>query len=459
VKLDLGFCFAATGARVNSSPGSGLEVLQCSTDSRSLSPGALFFALKGPTHDGHEHAGEAFQRGAVAAVVSRPLELDGLQLLVDDTLAALQRLAAAARARWGRESPRRVVGVTGSAGKTITKDAIAAVLATAYPTSKTTGNFNNHIGVPLSVLNLDDEARAAVIEIGMNHAGEIRELAAIAQPEIGVVTNVGTAHIESFDSIEGIALAKRELIEALPAGGIAVLNADDARVRRFAEIHSGRTIFFGTSMASAATSGDVLADGVAWRADGCDFTIRGAGRFHCPLPARGGLMAALAALATARALDLDLAPLQEAVARLEPPQMRLQRMERGGVVIWDDCYNSNPEAACMMLDLLAVTPAARRIAVLGEMLELGKCSEELHRSVGRHAVQCEVSVLVGIRGAARHLVDEARGAGLTAGAAYFFDEPAAAGQFLKTIARRGDCILFKGSRGTHVEVALEEFLR
>ncbi len=444
---------------MNSSPGSEIEVLQCSTDSRSLRPGALFFALKGPTHDGHEHAVEAFQRGAVAAVVSRPLEIDGLQLLVDDTLAALQRLAAAARVRWGRESPRRVVGVTGSAGKTITKDAIAAVLTTAYPTSKTTGNFNNHIGVPLSVLNLDDDARCAVIEIGMNHAGEIRELASIAQPEIGVVTNVGTAHIESFDSVEGIALAKRELIETLPTGGIAVLNADDARVRRFAEIHPGRTIFFGTSMAHAAASGDVMADGVEWRAEGCDFTLQGAGQFHCPLPARGGLMAALAALATARALDLDLAPLKEAVARLEPPKMRLQRMERGGVVIWDDSYNSNPEAACMMLDLLGATPAARRIAVLGEMLELGKRSEELHRSVGRHAVQCEVSVLVGIRGAARHLVDEARGAGLSAGAAYFFDEPAAAGQFLKTIARPGDCILFKGSRGTHVEVALEEFLR
>jgi UDP-N-acetylmuramoyl-tripeptide--D-alanyl-D-alanine ligase len=182
---------------------------------------------------------------------------------------------------------------------------------------------------------------------------------------------------------------------------------------------------------------------------------RGASIARCP---RGGLMTALAALATAHALGLELATLKEAVAQLEPPKMRLQRMERDGIAIWDDCYNSNPEAACMMLDLLAATPATRRIAVLGEMLELGQWSEQLHRDVGRHAVQCEVSVLVGIRGAARHLVDEARGAGLTAGAAYFFDEPAAAGQFLKTIARRGDCILFKGSRGTRVELALEEFL-
>jgi UDP-N-acetylmuramoyl-tripeptide--D-alanyl-D-alanine ligase len=348
--------------------------------------------------------------------------------------------------------------VTGSAGKTMTKDAIAAVLSTVFATSKTTGNFNNHIGVPLSVLNLADESRVAVIEIGMNHAGEIRELAAIAQPDIGVVTNAGTAHIESFDSIEEVALAKRELIEALPADGIAVLNADDGRVRRFAEIHPGRTVFYGTSLSNASTDVVVRASDVAWQADGCDFNIEGAGRFHCPLPTLGGLMAALAALATAHALGLDLASLKEAVAHLEPPKMRLQRMECDGIAIWDDCYNSNPEAACMMLDLLAATPAGRRIAVLGEMLELGKWSEQLHRDVGRHAVQCEVSVLVGIRGAARHLVDEARGAGLTAGAAYFFDEPAAAGRFLKTIARRGDCILFKGSRGTRVELALEEFL-
>jgi len=457
VRLDLGFCFAATGARANSSS-AGIEVLSCSTDSRSLSPGALFFALKGPSHDGHEHAGEAFQRGAVAAVVSRPLELDRPQLLVEDTLAALQRLARAAREKWGREASRRVIGVTGSAGKTMTKDAIAAVLSTVFATSKTTGNFNNHIGVPLSVLNLADESRVAVIEIGMNHAGEIRELAAIAQPDIGVVTNAGTAHIESFDSIEEIALAKRELIEALPASGIAVLNADDGHVRRFAEVHPGRTVFYGTSLAPASTEVEVRASDVAWQADGCDFNIEGAGRFHCPLPTLGGLMAALAALATAHALGLDLASLKEAVAHLEPPKMRLQRMECDGIAIWDDCYNSNPEAACMMLDLLAATPAGRRIAVLGEMLELGKWSEQLHRDVGRHAVQCEVSVLVGIRGAARHLVDEARGAGLTAGAAYFFDEPAAAGRFLKTIARRGDCILFKGSRGTRVELALEEFL-
>lgn len=454
MNLTLGFCASAMGAGCNASANLEETLTSYSTDTRTLQPGALFFALQGPTHDGHDHLAAAFERGALAAVVAHPVDHPGAQLVVYDVLVALQRLARAARERWGADSTRRVVGITGSAGKTTTKEAISALLSTSFQIGKTSGNFNNHIGVPLSILNVPEEAAVAVLEIGMNHPCEIRDLAAIAQPHIGVVTNVGTAHIESFDSIDGIARAKRELIGALPADGIAILNADDERVRRFAEIHPGRSIFYGTGAES-----EVRATDVVWHADGCEFTLQGVGRFQCPLPARGGLMTALAALATAHAFDLNMASLKDAVAGLEPPKMRLHRIERNGMVLWDDCYNSNPEAACMMLDLLAATPAVRRIAVLGEMRELGTWAEELHREVGRHAVQCEVSVLVGIRGAARHLVDAARGAGLSAGAAYFFDEPQAAGQFLKTLARPGDSILFKGSRGTRVELALEEFLR
>ena len=453
MNLSLEFCADAIGARLISPANPDTTLTSYSFDTRQLQPGALFFALSGEAHDGHEYVAAAFAAGALAAVVTHPVQHPGAQLVVKDTLAALQHLARAARERWGQDSSRRVVGITGSAGKTITKEAIAAVLATSFRTGKTSGNFNNHIGVPLSILNMPDEAQVAVLEIGMNHAGEIRDLAAIAQPHIGVVTNVGTAHIESFDSIDAIAAAKRELIEALPVDGIAVLNADDERVRAFARIHPGRSILYGTH-----EDAELRATEIAYNANGCEFTLGAAGRFQCPLPARGGLMTALAALATAHAFDLDPANSKDAIATLKSPSMRLQRIERDGMVIWDDCYNSNPEAACMMLDLLAVTPATRRIAVLGEMRELGIWAEELHREVGRHAVQCEVSVLVGIRGAARYLVDAARGAGLTAGAAYFFEEPQSAGQFLKTLARAGDAILFKGSRGTRVELALEEFL-
>jgi len=425
-----------------------------STDTRTLQPGALFVALKGPNHDGHDHVASAFEKGAAAAVVEREVPCAGPLLVVHDTLEWLQATAREAREKWSGIC----VGVTGSAGKTTTKDAIAAVLATHYRTGKTTGNYNNHIGVPLSVLNLPEGSEAAVLEIGMNHAGEIRELSKIAQPRIGVVTNVGSAHIEYMESREAIAAAKRELVEALPADGVAVLNGDDERVRAFSEGFAGRTIFYGTEQVLTSEAAHVRAENIEYLKEGSRFEVAGVGSFFCPLPAKGGVMAALAALGVAKSLGIDLGSLKETIAGLEPPKMRLTRLERGGMVIWDDCYNSNPEAAMMMLDLLAGTPARRRIAVLGEMLELGRWSENLHREVGRYAARSGVTVLVGIRGAARHLVDAGLDAGLSPGAAHFFDEPVEAGRFVKGIAEEGDVLLFKGSRGVRVEAALEVFL-
>src|SRR5579864_878147 len=217
-----------------------------SVDSRTLQAGDLFFALRGPNHDGHAYVAEVLRKGAAAVVVDHEVDAaraEASVLRVGDSLAALQSLAAWARRGWGGD----VVGVTGSAGKTTTKDLIAEMLAVEMKTAKTEGNLNNQVGLPLSLLRLDEAARVAVIEMGMNHAGEIRDLAAIARPDVGVVTNVGFAHIENFDSVEGIAAAKRELIESLPEDGTAVLNADDPRVAAFGRIHSGRTILYGES--------------------------------------------------------------------------------------------------------------------------------------------------------------------------------------------------------------------
>jgi UDP-N-acetylmuramoyl-tripeptide--D-alanyl-D-alanine ligase len=422
-----------------------------STDTRTMKAGVAFVALKGENHDGHNYVAKAFGLGARAAVVARRVEAAGAQLVVDDPLAWLQEQARRMREAWGGT----VIGITGSAGKTTTKDAVAAVLSRRMKTGRTMGNYNNHIGVPLSLVNVADDAEAAVIEIGMNHAGEIRALAGIAQPGYAVVTSVGTAHIEGFsDGIEGITRAKRELVEALPAGGVAILNGDDERVKQFAGAHAGRNVFYGTGEGT-----DPRACEVTYTTTGSRFQVEGMGWFESSLPARGGLMAALAALAVGREFGVGVEEAREELARLKPEKMRLQRMERNGVTIWDDCYNSNPEAAMMMLELLAATPARRRIAVLGEMLELGRWSEELHRAVGAAAARSGVSLLVGVRGDARWLVDAGRSAGLPAGAACFFNAPEAAARFLREEVKPGDAVLFKGSRGTRVEKVLEEFLR
>lgn len=425
-----------------------------SVDTRTLEPGAVFVALKGPNHDGHDYVASAFEKGAAAAVVERPVDAAGALEIVPSALDWLQRTAAEMRRRWNG----LVAGITGSAGKTTTKEAVAAVLSRRLRTGKTQGNYNNHIGVPLTVLNLPDDAEAAAVEIGMNHAGEIRLLCGIAQPRIGVVTNVGTAHIENLGSVEAIAAAKRELVEALPPNGVAVLNGDDARVRAMAEAFSGLTVFYGSSPFVPSEAPHVRALNVAYLSGGVQFDVPDVGSFFCPLAGRAGLMSALAALAVARALGWDLGEWKETIARLETAPMRLEKIERNGMVVWNDCYNSNPEAAMMMLDLLAETRAARRIAVLGEMLELGPWSAELHREVGRYAAGRGLDYLVGVRGEARRMVEEAAAAGMGRERTAFFDDPAEAGAFVRSLAREGDALLFKGSRGVRMEKALEAML-
>ena len=297
------------------------EVTGWSIDSRTLEPGDLFFALRGPNHDGAEYVAAAFARGAVAAVGDTGFwTLDGKA--ADDKKRssaprhALEVVAAWARSAWAGD----VVGVTGSAGKTSTKDVIAQLLGSRLAVGKTTGNFNNEVGLPLSILRLPEEARVAVLEIGMNHAGEIRHLCTIARPRIGVVTNVGYAHIEMFDSIEGIALAKRELIECLPEDGIAVLNNDDPRVRNFGEAHRGPVVRFGLSEGS-----DVRARDIEFRAGGTRFRVCGT-TFEMPLQGRHAVLNVLAGIAAAQIYGIAPADLVDVVAALKPGKMRGERL-------------------------------------------------------------------------------------------------------------------------------------
>jgi UDP-N-acetylmuramoyl-tripeptide--D-alanyl-D-alanine ligase len=444
MELSLAQIEAAIEAR-SSGVNRELRVRGWSIDSRTVGKGDLFFAIRGDRHDGHAFAHEALERGAVAAVVSEPVpQAEGPLLQVSDTIKALQQLARRARGQWGRP----VVAVTGSAGKTTTKDVIAELLSIRFQVGKTPGNLNNHLGLPLSILRIPDEAEVGVIELGMNHAGEIHDLAAIAQPEIGVVTNVGFAHIEAFNSIEEIAAAKRELIESLPASGVAVLNADDERVAEFRRVHEGGSLSFGFS-----AQADVRATEVEMDAEGAAFTAGGV-RFRTKLTGRHSVLNVLAGLGVARTFEIDFRELVAIVARLAPGEMRGERRRWRDITILNDSYNSNLEAAQSMIDVLRKEPAKRRIAVLGEMLELGRISEALHRELGRYVARAGIDVLIGVRGVSRSMVEETKNAGLDDHAAFFFEEPESAGEFLRDFVRAGDAILFKGSRGTHIEIAL-----
>ena len=323
-------------------------------------------------------------------------------LAVDDTLAALQTLATAVRKVWGKP----LVGVTGSAGKTTTKEAIAHVLGARFRVLKSEGNFNNHFGLPLMLLKLEPEHDVAVIEMGMSHAGEIRALAKIAQPEIGVVTNVAPVHLEFFDSLAGIARAKYELIESLPATGTAVLNADDEYVSQFGRDFKGKVITYGTRATADIRPENVITRG----AEGSEFDVVMPGaREHARLPLVGehNILNALAAVAVGLARGLTPSEAVGALATLAPPDKRGQVLQLGNITVINDCYNSNPKALRAMVDALAAMKAGRRIVVAGEMLELGPAGEEMHRAAGQHIAEKKIDVLVGVRGLAQAMVDGA----------------------------------------------------
>jgi UDP-N-acetylmuramoyl-tripeptide--D-alanyl-D-alanine ligase len=441
---------AASAVRPSDDPRE--EVAQgYSIDSRTVGSGELFFAVKGERLDGHDYVIAALEKGATGAVVRKD-ELhrysDKTRLLaVDDALLALQTLATAVRKLWGKP----LVGVTGSAGKTTTKEAVAHVLGTRFRVLKSEGNFNNHFGLPLMLLKLEPEHDVAVIEMGMSHAGEIRALAKIARPEIGVVTNVASVHLEFFDSLAGIARAKYELIESLPASGTAVLNADDEYVSQFGRDFKGKVVTYGTR-----ATADVRAECVQARgAEGSEFdVIVAGGREHARLPLVGehNILNALAAVAVGMARGLKQGEAVAALAALAPPDKRGQVLKLGNITVINDCYNSNPKALHAMVDALGGMKAGRRIVVAGEMLELGPAGEQMHRAAGQHIAEKKIDVLVGVRGLARAMVDSARQSGMEG---EFVATPEEAGEWLAREARDGDVVLLKASRGLKLEKALE----
>lgn len=430
-----------------------------SIDSRTLQPGQLFFALRGPRFDAHQFVPQAMERGAAGAVVEEafrglcPPELVPAMLFVPSSAQALQQLAREVRRRWGK----RLVAVTGSTGKTTTKELAAAVLGARMNVLKSPGNLNNDYGLPLALLNLEPGHEAAVVELGMSAAGEIARLARLAQPQVGIVTNVAPVHLQFFDSVDSIALAKRELVENLAPPAAAILNFDDPRVREFARGFEGRILTFGFDEGVDFRARDIERTGPQ---GGSRFRVEGPGfegSFELPLPGRHNIQNALAALAAASLFGITPQEAAPALARMASLPQRCEIITLpGDITVLNDCYNSNPLAMERMLEVLANWPGARRrIVVAGEMLELGPESPQWHRQTGRKCAEARVDWLLAVQGEARSFLEGARQAGLSDEHLRFFAAAPEAGEFAAGVLRPGDVVLVKGSRGVHLEKVVE----
>jgi UDP-N-acetylmuramoyl-tripeptide--D-alanyl-D-alanine ligase len=415
-----------------------------STDTRSLKSGALFVALRGPNFDGHEFVAAAAERGAAAALVERPVAVALPQVVVGDPLAALSSFAR----EWRRQFKIPVIGVTGSNGKTTTKELIGSILSPLGAALLTRGNLNNHIGVPLTLLELNATHRYAVIEMGANHQGEIAHLASLAEPTIGIVTNAGAAHLEGFGSLQGVAAGKGELFAALPPSGVAVINADDAFAATWREMRSAdQVVSFGFEQPADFMAHKVRASGDAagFRIDFDLVTPAGTRGATVALAGLHNLRNALGAAATAFAAGVALDDIVTGLAAMRAVGGRLElKPAINGAFLVDDSYNANPSSLKAGIDALAGFGGARWL-VLGEMKELGDSADELHAEVGRYARQAGIARLFAVGERARFAA-EAFGDN----AQWFADVEALTAEIKQSLAP-GIAVLIKGSRANRLE--------
>lgn len=442
------------GTLLRGEPGSSVAAF--SIDTRTLKPGDLFFALMGPNHDAHRFAGEAVRRGAAGVVVSRgePGDYPGPSavLKVGDTTRALQDLG-----RWVRRRQAvKVIGITGSTGKTTTKEMAAAVMGEMMPTFKSPGNLNNTYGLPLCLLSLEPRHLSAVLEMGISTPGEMAVLARIADPDVGVLTNVAPVHLEHFPSVSAIADAKGELFRGMRADSVAVYNADDPEATRVAIPFPGRKIGFGFGEKAQvrATRIDSLPDGTT------RFRIEGAGidlEAGIAFPGRHHVANALAAATAASAAGAGAEAIRKGLAKTRPLPMRgaMLRLRRD-VRVWDETYNSNPRAMELTLEAFATMSATRKLVAAGDMLELGGIEREAHREMGDLIARSGAAIFVAVGPRSALAAEAARAAGMSD--VTHFPDSAAAAPFVAEAARPGDLILIKGSRGIAMEKIVQALL-
>ena len=446
---------AASGGRILSGNPSA-PIGRIVIDSRAVGAGDCFVAIKGERLDGHAFVTDAVAAGAACVIVQDAgsvRDTSATVIQVDDTTAALQSLARHVR----RESGARVVAITGSAGKTTTKEICADLLSAHYRVFRNKGNLNNHIGLPLSLLELRSRPEVAVVELGMNHTGEIRTLVGIAEPNVRVWTNVGDAHLGFFPSADAIADAKAEILERASADDVLVANGDDPRIAARMSAFPGRRVTFGTTAGAEVRATQVEyrgLDGVRARVQ----TPAGDFELSTPLLGSGNLYNVLAATAVAVTLGVEPAAVASRAQALRPAYHRGELLRLpGGVTLIDDSYNSSPSALKTSLEIVrTASGSARKIAVLGEMLELGDHATDLHRACGRAAQAAGVDVLIVAGGQpAKALADEARAAGMAAASVVVAEDKVGAGEALRQVVRPGDLVLVKGSRGIVLDQVVE----
>jgi len=427
--------------------GGDLQTSSVVIDSREVKSDSVFFAIKGERLDGHQFLDQALQtaRGAVVSQVPENVPADKGIIRVDDTTLALQELARAIRER----SDFLLIGITGSAGKTTTKEMIATLIGTERRTFKSWGNFNNLIGCPLCIDNTPDDAEVVVSEMGMNHKGEIALLAGLTRPDVGVYTNIGPVHIEFFGTVEKIAEAKRELLENVKPGGTIVVNTDNEHVVRISKNFDGRKVTYGIDHDAEFRARNIRERGLL----GTSFTVDGR-EFDLALPGRHNLENLLAAIATARSVGISWEGIARGIGELKPAYHRGVVTKFHGATVYDDTYNSNPYALSSALELLRQAEVTgRRIAVIGDMLELGDRELQYHYDSGRAVPEAvDVVIAVGRRSAA--LLDGARHAGFTEERLMHFDDAKSAGEFLQSFIREGDLVMLKASRGVGLDKAV-----
>jgi UDP-N-acetylmuramoyl-tripeptide--D-alanyl-D-alanine ligase len=447
------------GQVVQGNPETPIESV--SIDSRTVQPGQFFIAIRGERFDGHEFVAAALANGAVGALVETPRARSdspsAVVIRVANTLDALQATARDVRRRSGT----RVLAITGSAGKTTTKEITADFLRTRYRVFRNKGNLNNHIGLPLSLLELRSQPEIAVVELGMNHPGEIRTLIGIAEPDVRVWTNVGDAHLGFFESADAIADAKAEILEQAKPGDVLIANANDSRVMARAGRFAGRIMTFGVDTPADVRATDVQVKGLEGTAARVS-TPAGDLVLQTSLLGTGNLANVLAATAAAVHFGVPLEAIQERAAHLKAASHRGELLRLpGGVTLIDDSYNSSPSALVRALEVVgAGQGCARKIAVLGEMLELGAHSERLHRECGAAAAQAGLSILITVGGdSARAMADAAIAGGIPAACVHHVPAKEDAARLALDLVRPGDLVLVKGSRGIGTDLVVEQLRR